>query len=700
MLFDYALEPGDRERGRGAGGPGAAERLTAPRPSASGRVRGRTRGRRVGGVVMRGFCRTVGLVVFVAAMFTLESHAAARPLHTLTPDGSTRPLHSPYGAEVSPDGRSVYVPSFSGVERYDRQADGRLFAAQFAGCVADVGRNHCATTQQGLDGAVDVAISEDGNSVYVASFHDDAIVEFSRDAYGSLTPRGCIADAGSSIGCSTTAQGLDGAVDVAVSPDGNSVYAAAIGDDSIVRFNRASNGSLTPSGCIADVGNAAGCATTQQGLNGANSVTVSPESNSVYAVSVDDHAIVRFDRSSSGALTPAGCIADAGDVAGCGVSQEGLRGARDVVVSPDGGSAYVASSGDHAVVRFDRSSGGALTPAGCIWESGSIDGCSTTHPGLDGALAVTVSRDGASVYVASSTDSAVVRFDRTANGALTPKGCIADPDAFEAADCAASQQGLTGASGIGISPEGGSIYVSSVTDASLVLIDREVPPICFASAVTGPPGDAVTVPLDCADPNGDPLTLSVVDLPKNGTLDPVDQGGDTVRYLPRAGFSGSDSFTIRAVADGKQSNLASAHVVIQPAQGPAGPAGEAGPTGSQGPVGPAGPQGATGPQGPPGEPAIKLLALFASDRFAAKADTTLRVRYRTSAPAQAVIAVKKGTRTVSQATGSATGAGVDVLPVRLGIGRGSLAPGNYTLSLTVVGADGQKAEDSARLKVK
>ena len=33
----------------------------------------------------------------------------------------------------------------------------------------------------GLDGAHSVTISPDGNNVYVASFHDDAIVVFSRD---------------------------------------------------------------------------------------------------------------------------------------------------------------------------------------------------------------------------------------------------------------------------------------------------------------------------------------------------------------------------------------------------------------------------------------------------------------------------------------------------------------------------------------
>src|SRR3954454_6043227 len=74
---------------------------------------------------------------------------------------------------------------------------------------------------------------------------------------------------------------------------------------------------LTPQGCIADVGDAAGCGTVQQGLDDVHGVAVSADGKSVYAVSNLDDAIVRFDRDAAGALTPHGCIADVGDAAGC-----------------------------------------------------------------------------------------------------------------------------------------------------------------------------------------------------------------------------------------------------------------------------------------------------------------------------------------------------------------------------------------------
>src|SRR5919198_1850871 len=68
---------------------------------------------------------------------------------------------------------------------------------------------------------------------------------------------------------------------------------------------------------------------------------------------------------------------------------------------------------------------GALTPAGCIADPiSNTDGCGQTTPGLGGAYSVALSADGTSVYVAAFNDNAIVRFDRdTTTGALTPSGC-------------------------------------------------------------------------------------------------------------------------------------------------------------------------------------------------------------------------------------------------------------------------------------
>src|SRR6266542_3470455 len=298
------------------------------------------------------------------------------------------------------------------------------------GCIQNFGRTDCGVTAPGLITANGVAASPDGKSVYVTSLLGDAIVRFDRDTTtGALTPQGCIADAGiSGCGVGVTQQGLDTATGVAVSPDGKSVYVASQADTAIVRFDRdTTTGALTGQGCIADVGDAAGCGTVQQGLAQATGVAVSPDGKSGYAVSFGEGAIVRFDRdTTTGALTGQGCIADVNDFAGCGTTQQGLASADGVAVSPDGRSAYVAGFDDDAIVRFDRdTTTGALTGQGCIADVGDAAGCGTTQQGLDGAIAVAVSPDAKSVYVASNGDSAIVRFDRnTTTGALTGQGCI------------------------------------------------------------------------------------------------------------------------------------------------------------------------------------------------------------------------------------------------------------------------------------
>src|SRR5882757_3548942 len=85
----------------------------------------------------------------------------------------------------------------------------------------------------------------------------------SATALGTLVGQGCVADAGSAIGCGDTQQGLDGGGGVAVSPDGRSVYVASFTDKAVVRFDRdAATGALTKQGCVADAGSAIGCGDT------------------------------------------------------------------------------------------------------------------------------------------------------------------------------------------------------------------------------------------------------------------------------------------------------------------------------------------------------------------------------------------------------------------------------------------------------
>ena len=69
-------------------------------------------------------------------------------------------------------------------------------------------------------------------------------------------------------------------------------------------------------------------------------------------------------------------------------------------------------------------------------------------------------------------------------------------------------------------------------------------PSCDDVSRTTAVGEPVSVPLTCTDPDGDPLTLSIVDGPSKGSLGTI--AGDAVTYTPDAGEFGTDSFTYRA----------------------------------------------------------------------------------------------------------------------------------------------------------
>ncbi len=296
-----------------------------------------------------------------------------------------------------------------------------------------------------------------------------------------LSSQGCVRDLGASSACAQQMQGLGGSAAVAVSPDGTSVYVASFSDGTIAHLQRnPTTGKLTPVDCVADAGNPiCGPGNTSPALGGVNDVIVSPDGKSVYAVSQTDDAIVQLIRNTTtGTLTPHGCIEDSGAPdSGCPANTEGLNGADAVAVTPNGRDVFVASKDDNAIAHFFRAPGSAdptnldfpTTPCQFADVDHPLGGCGGSADGLDGAQDLAFSPDGSSLYVASRTDSAVARFDQSA-GTLTAKGCIADPSGD--AGCSETQNGLAGAQAAVVSPEGNSVYVAGLNSSAIAVFDR------------------------------------------------------------------------------------------------------------------------------------------------------------------------------------------------------------------------------------
>lgn len=308
---------------------------------------------------------------------------------------------------------------------------------------------------------------------------------------GTLTQlpgaRGCLVDRSASTRGCGAARALEGpgpfmgSRAIAVSADGKNVYVASSRSNAIAVFRRnPKTGALGQpsgtSGCVAAKG-AFECGKAV-GLNGPNSVAVSPNGRTVYVTSRGSNAITAFQRNrSTGALRQlpgaAGCIAGV-PLPGCATGAA-LLGPDVVVVSPDGKNVYVGSFFGNAVAIFDRDpASGALTQpsgsAGCI--AAATSGCATGLA-LGAPEGMAISRDGKSVYAATALSSAAVVLVRDpSTGALAQatdgSGCIVD---VALSGCTEGRE-LDGANAVAVSPEDDDAYVTSLFSNSVTSFTR------------------------------------------------------------------------------------------------------------------------------------------------------------------------------------------------------------------------------------
>ncbi len=354
------------------------------------------------------------------------------------------------GVAVSPDGNHVYVASQGEnalvvLARDDTTGSLTFVEAEFDG----------VDSVDGLAGAQSVAVSPDGAHVYVVSEGDNAIAAFER-----TSSTGEVLFVEAEFDGSGGVDGLDGARYLALSSDGANVYVASRIDNAVAVFSRDSGtGELTyDESHFDDLGGV-------DGLDSASGVAVSPDGAHVYAVGQADNAIAAFTRDQlTGALTFDGALYDGVD------SVEGLGTVRGVVVSPDGSHVYTSSQGDNAVTVFSRDGGtGALTFVEVQADgSGDVDG-------LAGAREVAVSATGAYVVATGTGEDEIPLFARDQSaGSLTFDHVVADG--------AGGVDGLNGVRGIAISPDGLHVYAVSQNENAIAVF-RLVP--CVAEPAVG-----------------------------------------------------------------------------------------------------------------------------------------------------------------------------------------------------------------------
>jgi 6-phosphogluconolactonase (cycloisomerase 2 family) len=438
--------------------------------------------------------------------------------------------------------------------------------------------------------------------------------------YGGLTPLagtgGCLRDpaAAPAVGPGASCEGESSALvapgAVLVSSDSQTVYVAAPGSDAVLALRRGAGGTLGliahPSSHSCVGAPAEGCAASAAGMQGVDALAESPDGRFLYAGSANAAAVVALARARDGLLYPLpaslargkrrlyGCVQGVRlpsvPADGCAGRSGGLDGVASLAVSPDGRDLYAVSygsaSGEDSLVAFARDPHtGGLEPLhgrGACVESRPVVRCASSAPGLEGATALTMSRDGRFLYVASEMSGAVVAFARNPHtGQIAPLqgvgGCVSEATGtVPAPDLPCLQQApqLDGARSLALARNGRFLYVAGFDPGAVLALPRDpvsgriAPPAldgvhCLAAlAVTGCAsplpalrGASAIVPsptgrvLYVSCEGGDSL-LEVLADPVTGALTPATAGGRDIGDIAGPG-------ALAASADGRTLYVAS-----------------------------------------------------------------------------------------------------------------------------------------------
>ncbi|MEZ5099974.1 MAG: beta-propeller fold lactonase family protein [Thermoleophilia bacterium] len=479
-----------------------------------------------------------------------------------------------------------------------------------AGCIRYNGDGvQCAPLGPGFADVLDLESSPDGRQLYALTGLF-TIVVYARDpATGALTqlpaPQGCVS-ANVVLSCQH-APLLQGARDLAVSPDGAHVVVAAdalTGGIVLTLARDAATGALStiagPGGCISETGNAGTCENGRAMIDPV-ALVFSPDGANVYVASGPAHVAVLSRNAATGdlsqAATTSGCMSDDGTPT-CANASPSLASPLAIDVSTDGKRLFVASNTADAIAVLVRlTSGGLGNESGverCIAELGdgvscrdgkevddlralasSPDGAHVyaANTGATGGITalrrtpggglelvstsatdyemqdVAVSPDGATVYAAGGEADILLVFQRDpASGSLAqlppPAGCTSTTGT---GGLCAVGRGLEGVFAVAVPSDGLSVYAGMAIDSSaLASFARQVGPTCADGTATVTAGVPATIVLPCVDANGDPIERAVQAAPQHGALGSIAQADGTVTYFPAEGYTGPDSFTFSA----------------------------------------------------------------------------------------------------------------------------------------------------------
>jgi DNA-binding beta-propeller fold protein YncE len=323
------------------------------------------------------------------------------------------------GLALSDDGRAAYVTaaSESAVSWFSRDTGTGQLTQR--GCVKQLVRpgERCGLAPA-LAGAADVAVDPDGKHIYVAAQRSGAVAVMKVDPEtGALTEQSCVSDSGSDGACARVTA-LGAADGLALSPDGDQLYVTSSTTGALVILAVDNSGDLAAKGCLLAHAPKGPC-TSAPLLEGAQDAVLTHDGRSLLVVAQDTSALVSYARDTdTGLLTQQQCLEHVDPQGADAVFEDeseppdldpGCEGARAlsepsaVAASRDGRAVFTVSSDDF-LAAFQRDPGsGRLTQFGCAEDELTYKSC-TEARGVFGANAVAASPDARNLYVTSSSD--------------------------------------------------------------------------------------------------------------------------------------------------------------------------------------------------------------------------------------------------------------------------------------------------------
>jgi uncharacterized repeat protein (TIGR01451 family) len=450
------------------------------------------------------------------AMFSRSTVSGAADFGRLTYSGIIATQTNASSVVVSPDGKNLYVAAGDSIDSFERDAvTGVLTAletvanASIPGGLTDMvfdpegkqlyvlangevvvmnrvtdtnspdfGRISFASTTAHADmtGAAAIAISADGNNIYVAADNaaTGALIALSRNNNtGALTYLTTYQDSTAAVPTGS----MSGASGVAVADDGEHVMLIAGIGNSLLEFRRvAATGLLNFQEYLED-GQPPPPATPVNGLDGASAITVTADGHHILVAAGNDKSVSVFERRSPDPLfsfieIEQWNVDDPGDSAAIVPS---LRGASGVSVSPDGAHVYAVSLGDNALSVFARDPGKGATED---TRGGNLDFMEAHYDGvgavtgIQDAAFVLVSPDGQFVYVSSTNANSLAVFARDNNDTSASYGKLTFLESH--VDGVAGADGLSGASGMAMDPNSRHLYVAARYEAAVGIYERDI----------------------------------------------------------------------------------------------------------------------------------------------------------------------------------------------------------------------------------